>query len=124
MRIKNIALILIAALIVAAAASLACAAQSKKAAPLPKLKMLSTKTCAACVQMNKVLKKIDSNYAGKIATQHVYLEDHPEEARKYNVRYVPTLIFIDAKGNEFATEIGYRSLDEVLEIFREAGVKI
>ena len=115
MRIKRIGFVLAAALVFACAA---CAAQ------LPKLRMLSTKDCPACVQMEKVLKKIDSDYAGRLTTEHVYLEDHPEVAQAYEVRYVPTLIFVDQHGREIRQEIGYRSLAEVLEIFKKAGVKI
>ena len=91
----------------------------------PTLKMLSTHTCpAACSMMSKVLDEIDAKYAGKLATEHVYLEEHPEEAEQHNVRYVPTLIFLDASGKEVATEVGYRSLDEVVEVFKKAGVNL
>ncbi|MCR5347534.1 MAG: thioredoxin family protein, partial [Fretibacterium sp.] len=65
-----------------------------------------------------------TRYKGKVATEHIYLEDHPEVARQYSVRYVPTLIFSDAKGNEFAQEVGYKSLEEVLAIFARGGVKL
>ena len=62
--------------------------------------------------------------AGKISTSHIYLEKNPDIAKKYNVRYVPTLIFKDASGEEIAQEVGYRSLNDVLKIFERAGVKI
>ncbi|MBR1671902.1 MAG: thioredoxin family protein [Fretibacterium sp.] len=94
------------------------------AANLPTLKMLSTTTCPACAMMEPVLKDLADKYKGKVATEHVYLEDHPDVAKQYNVRYVPTLIFIDEKGNEVAQEVGYRSLDEVLAVFAQSGVKI
>ncbi len=94
------------------------------AASLPSVTMLSTKTCPACKQMAKVLDQINSQYKDRIATTHVYLEDNPEMAEKYNVRYVPMLIFMDAYGKEKAREVGYRSLDEVIKIFRDAGITI
>lgn len=94
------------------------------AASLPSVTMLSTKTCPACEQMANVLKDINAKYKGRITTSHIYLEDKPELAQKYNVRYVPMLIFKDASGNEKAREVGYKSLDEVLKIFQNAGVKI
>ena len=93
-------------------------------AALPSVTMLSTKTCPACAQMEKVMKEIDSKYSGQISTSHIYLEDNPSIAKKYNVRYVPTLLFKDSKGNIVAQEIGYKSLDDVLEAFRKAGIKI
>ena len=97
--------------------SIACAAA-------PSVTMLSTKTCPACVQMSKVLKEIDATYKGKIATSHIYLENNPDIAKKYNVRYVPTLIFRDANGKEIAQEVGYRSLSDVIEVFAKHGTNI
>ena len=97
---------------------------SGASAALPSVTMLSTKTCPACEQMEAVMKELASQYAGKISTEHVYLEDHPDVAKKYNVRYVPTLLFRDGAGKIVAQEVGYRSVDGVLEVFRKAGVNI
>lgn len=95
-------------------------------AALPSITMLSTQTCPACKQMSKVLEKIASDYGNKIKTNHVYVDDKKNRdiAMKYEVRYVPMLIFKDARGKEIAREVGYKSLEEVLAIFRKAGVKI
>ncbi len=101
--------------------SVLCSAAS---AAVPSVTMLSTKTCPACKQMAKVMREIDATYKGKIATAHIYLENNPDIAKKYNIRYVPTLIFRDADGKEIAQEIGYRSLSEVIDVFAKKGVKI
>ena len=74
--------------------------------------------------MAKVLDQINSEYGNKIETNHIYLEDNPEVAEQYEVRYVPMLIFKDGAGNEISRVIGYRSLDDVIKIFSEAGVKM
>ncbi len=91
---------------------------------LPSVTMLSTKTCPACEQMTKVLKQIDAQYSGKLSTAHIYLEDNPDIAQKYKVRYVPTLLFRDASGKIVAQEVGYRSLQGVLAVFRKAGIDL
>ena len=106
--------------LVALALSPAFAGEKK----LPTLKSLSTPTCPACLQMAKVLDEINDKYAGKLTAEKVNVEEHPEMAREYNVRYVPTLLFMDAEGKVVQQEVGYRSLDEVLEIFKKAGVAI
>lgn len=93
-------------------------------AALPSVTMLSTKTCPACSQMEKVFSDIKAKYSGKVTTAHIFLEDNPEIAKKYNVRYVPTLIFRDASGKTVAQEVGYRSLKEVLNVFAKKGIKI
>ena len=91
---------------------------------LPSVTMLSTKTCPACEQMTKVLKQIDAQYSGKLSTAHIYLEDNPDIAQKYKVRYVPTLLFRDASGKIVAQDVGYRSLQGVLAVFRKAGIDL
>ncbi len=93
-------------------------------AALPSVTMLSTKTCPACKQMESVMKEITAKYAGKLTTEHIYLEDNPDIAKKYNVRYVPTLLFRDASGKMIAQEVGYKDIDGVLAVFRRAGVKL
>ena len=110
----------------AAVLILLCLSCSVLAAPAkrPSVTMLSTKTCPACVQMSKVLKQIDATYKGKIGTAHIYLENNPDIAKKYNVRYVPTLIFRDADGNEIAQKVGYCSLSEVIRVFADKGINI
>lgn len=91
-------------------------------AALPSVTMLSTKTCPACAQMEKVLSEIDSKYAGRISTSHIYLEENPDLVRQYNIRYVPTLVFKDEEGQTAAVEVGYRSLDAVLRVFMKSGI--
>ena len=93
-------------------------------AALPSITMLSTKTCPACKQMTKVFDELKSKHGSSVSTSHIYLEDNPDIAKKYNVRYVPMLIFRDAKGKEVAREVGFKSLSEVLAVFKKAGVNI
>ncbi len=93
-------------------------------AAVPSVTMLSTKTCPACEQMEKVLNELNAQYKGKLTTSHIYLENNTDIAKKYNVRYVPTLLFKDASGKVVAQEIGYRSAAEVVKIFANAGIKL
>ena len=112
---KKVLSVLLAALLLASPAH---------AAKLPTLRSLSTTWCPACKMMDEVLNEINSNYKGKLAVEKIDIEKQPDAAKQYNVRYIPTLIFIDANGKEVAQEVGYKSLDEVLAIFRKAGVNI
>ena len=86
---------------------------------LPSITMLSTKTCPACSQMLKVFSQIDRR---KIKTSHIYLEDNPDFIKKYNVRYVPVLIFRDDAGKEIARKEGYMSKEKIIKIFNNSGV--
>ena len=98
------------------------ASYSAASAELPTVIMLSTQNCAACVKMSRVMSEIKNQYRGKISTANIYLENNPDIARKYNVRFVPTLIFRDSTGKEIAQEIGYKQADEIIKVFTDAGV--
>ena len=98
--------------------------EAEAEAKLPMLKMLSTSTCPACDMMEPVLEELETQYKDQVNTEHIDVEEHPEVARHYKVRYVPTLIFSNAKGKEFAQKIGYMSLEEVLDVFAKGGVKL
>ena len=93
-------------------------------AGVPSIIMLSTRSCSACAKMSGVLREINNQYRGRIATTNIYLDNNPDIAKKYNIRFVPTLILRDSNGKEIAVEVGYKSSEEVLKIFEKAGVNI
>ena len=95
-----------------------CSADSK-----PELMMLSTKDCPACAQMLKVFKELNKNYQS-LKTSHLYLEDNQDLVKKYNIRYVPVLIFKNSDGKEIAREIGFLSMNDVIKKFKNSGVNI
>lgn len=105
-----------AILIVIVMCSSACAA-------LPSVTILMKKNSPECEKMLPVLKQIDSQYGVRISTSYVYLEDNLKLAEQYNIRLVPTLIFRDASGKERAREAGYRTLEQILAVFDNAGIK-
>ena len=59
--------------------------------------------------MAKVLEQINSDYKGRIETKHIYLEDNPDIAKKYSIRYVQTMLL--RQGDSC------RDIDTVAEVF-------
>ena len=74
--------------------------------------------------MSKVLDAINDRYEGRLAAEAVDVDEYPELAKEYNVTYLPALLFLDDNGDVVRQEVGYHSLDEVLEIFRDMGIDI
>ena len=74
--------------------------------------------------MSKVLDSINEKYAEKLFTEEINLMNNREIARKFNVRYVPHLLFVDAQGEVFKQQIGFMQENDVLEIFESAGIEI
>ena len=96
-------------------------------AAVPSVTMLLSKedeNSATCTQMKVVMNELKANYKGKLTISNIYLDDNPEIAKKYNVRYVPTLIFRKASGEVITQEIGVKSASEIIRIFANAKVKI
>jgi thioredoxin 1 len=72
--------------------------------------------------MSRVLDEIKERYAGELNAEKINVQEDRETARQYNVMYVPTLLFVGRDGEILKQDIGYKSLDEVIETFRAAGV--
>ena len=70
----------------------------------------STPLCSECQKLNKVLDKVEPKYAGKITFQKINAslpdEDVIAKVEKYNVKLVPTMVFINRAGNTVAVREG------------------
>lgn len=44
--------------------------------------------------------------------------------KKYEVRYVPTLVFEDGQGNILGKEVGFMPLEDILKKLEEYGIQI
>lgn len=89
----------------------------------PALLELSTATCPYCREMEKTLNEMKDDYKGKINIYKVDLNDSPIFAQKYQVRGVPTLIFIDEDNNFHQKVEGLISREQVEQILDGMGIK-
>jgi len=74
--------------------------------------------------MSKVLDSINEKYAEKIFAEKIDISKKRELATEFKVRYVPHLLFVDAKGEVFEQKVGFVQENDVLDIFEKAGIKI
>jgi len=61
--------------------------------------------------MSKVLDQFSAKHGEMIDVQIVDVRDFPDVARLYQVRYVPTLVFLDETGKMLDKRVGYMPLD-------------
>lgn len=61
--------------------------------------------------MSKVLDQFSEKHGDKFEVQIVNVRDFPDVARLYQVRYVPTLVFLDEAGKMLDKRVGYMPLD-------------
>lgn len=100
---------------------------TKKAAPSMKVILLElgAPRCPACRMIAPVIDEIEEQYAGQVRVVR-YNVDDPEDqkiTRKYNARYIPTLIFQDINGKQFYRHQGYLNKKQIEAVLRKKGVQ-
>jgi thioredoxin 1 len=124
---------LAAMLIVVAAAGSGCAGQDrgdgKKGNPSAAGKKvtfieLGSDRCIPCRMMQPVLKTIRERYGAEVDVvfHDVWTEQGRPYAERFNVRVIPTQVFLDAEGKEFHRHEGYYPENEIIGILKSKGV--
>jgi len=67
--------------------------------------------CGPCKMVAPVLEKLAKEYAGKLLIAKVNVDDNPESSGKFDVRNIPTMLFI-SNGKIVHTQVG--ALPEVI----------
>jgi len=92
----------------------------------PSLLEFSTETWPSCVQMVSVMKEVEKEYEGKAVVKILKVDENEENynlAKKYNIRVVPTLIFLNGDGTVYKRIEGFTPQNDIEEIFSKMGVK-
>ncbi len=69
--------------------------------------------CVPCHMVSPIVEEIGRDYAGKMRTAKLNVDDNPETTRKYGVMSIPTLI-VFKDGQEKARVVGARGKDSIL----------
>jgi len=100
------------------------ATTSKSEKGLPRLVDLGSTTCVPCKMMTSVLDDLSSGYKGKLAVEFININEDREAAQQYNIRAIPTQVFIDASGKEIFRHEGYYPKEDILAKFKELGINL
>jgi len=77
---------------------------------------LGAETCIPCKMMKPVMKDIDTTYNGKVQVIFHDVTKDRDIAKKYNIRVMPTQIFLDKDGKEFHRHEGFYPKEEIMKI--------
>lgn len=94
-------------------------APPEKPAALPKLWDFFATWCPPCQKQAPIIEELAREYEGRIEIVSIDTDKNPELAHKFNVRAIPTLIFLDAQGRELSRNVGFMSKAEILARFRQ-----
>jgi thioredoxin 1 len=91
------------------------------ATSLPKLWDFWATWCPPCKEMKPAIEALQQEYAGRIEIRSIDVDQDKELAQKFGVEAIPTLVFLDAKGNELSRIVGLVPKDTILGRFRTHG---
>lgn len=103
-------------------------AKSSKKAVKPKVTFieLGSVRCIPCRKMQPVMKSIEKKYGKqvKVIFYDVWTEKSKIKAREYNIKLIPTQVFLDKKGKEFFRHEGFYPESEIDKLLQKKGLKI
>ena len=86
---------------------------------------LGSVNCIPCKAMQPVMKAIESKYKGKVRVvfYDVWTDQGAPYAKRYNIRAIPTQVFLDASGTEFFRHTGYYPEADIDAVLLKRGIK-
>lgn len=81
--------------------------------------------CIPCRAMQPIMKAVEEEYKGqvKVVFYDVWTPQGKEDAMKYNIRVIPTQVFLDLDGKEYYRHEGYFPKEGVVKALKMGGVK-
>ncbi len=93
--------------------------------PLVTFIELGSVNCIPCKAMQKVMKGVEEKYGVQIRIifYDVWKEDQAHYAEDYNIRLIPTQVFLDADGKELMRHEGYFPEKDIDAFLQSKGLK-
>ena len=110
-----------------AATTLISAAASAAAPEMPKVTFveLGSVNCVPCRMMQPVMKQVEEKYPGrvKVVFHDVWTSQGEPYGRQYGIMGIPTQVFLDKDGKEYARHVGFFDFANVERVLKKGGVK-
>jgi len=81
--------------------------------------------CIPCRAMQPIMKEVAEKYKGqvKVVFHDVWTPQGKIDGMKYNIRVIPTQVFLDKNGKEYFRHEGYFPKEELIKVLKMQGVK-
>jgi thioredoxin 1 len=79
--------------------------------------------CIPCKMMAPILKELEEEYQGKAAILFIDVWKHPDQAKIFRIRSIPTQVFYDKDGKEVQRHEGFMDKKAIVEVLEKLGVK-
>ena len=86
---------------------------------------LGSVNCIPCKMMQPVMKKAAEKYPGqvKVVFHDVWTPQGEPYGRQYKIMGIPTQVFLDKNGKEYARHVGFFDFDNLEKVLKAGGVK-
>lgn len=86
---------------------------------------LGSVSCMSCRMMQSIVQEIEEEYKGqvKVIFYDVMTADGVPYAQKYDIKLIPTQVFLDKDGNEYFRHQGFFPKDELIKVLKMQGVE-
>lgn len=86
---------------------------------------LGSVNCIPCKAMQPIMKAIESKYGSQIEVifYDVWKPEQKKYAAQYQIRLIPTQVFLDAGGKEFFRHEGFLAEEEIDKLLAGQGLK-
>lgn len=83
---------------------------------------LGSHKCIPCKMMAPIITELQKEYAGRASIIFIDVRKHPEQAKRFGIRAIPTQIFYDKQGNEVGRHVGYLDKKSIVAAFDDLKV--
>jgi thioredoxin 1 len=80
-------------------------------------------TCVPCKMMEKVMEEIRMIYGDKVQVIFHNVNTEKELAAAYDIKMIPTQVFLDANGKEFSRHVGFYPTADIIKLFDTQNLK-
>ena len=86
---------------------------------------LGSERCIPCQKMQPIMKSIEEKYPDQVNVvfHDVWTPEGKPYARKYNIKVIPTQVFLDENGKEYFRHKGFFPEEELEKVLKRKGVK-
>lgn len=123
--IVTLAALTICTFLILAADSRSAATETKSDEVKVTFVEIGSVNCIPCKAMQPIMKAVEEEFKGqvKIVFHDVWTPKGKADAMKYNIRLIPTQVFLDKDGKEYYRHEGYFPKDGVVQVIKMQGVK-
>lgn len=79
---------------------------------------LGSVNCVPCKMMQPIMKQVEEEYKGKVKVvfHDVWTQQGKVDGAKFNIRVIPTQVFLDSTGKEYYRHEGFFPKEELVKI--------